>query len=67
MKGLFDSYFHKISNLLTRNQPVFVGKNDMGTEPDEVLDNMSYNDYIRYINNEKNKKASPLQPDVYSI
>jgi hypothetical protein len=67
VKGLLDSYFYKISNLLSRNQPFLVDKNDMETESDEDFDHMSYNEYIRYINEEKNKKASPLQPDVYSV
>jgi hypothetical protein len=35
-------------------------------EPDEVLVHMSYNDYIKYINDERSKKATPLQPDFYS-
>lgn len=66
MKDLFDSYFYKISNLLGRNQPIYIDNNDIETEPDEVLVHMSYNDYIKYINDEKSKKASPLQPDFYS-
>jgi hypothetical protein len=67
VKYLFDSYFYKISNFLGRNHPILPDKNDIETEPDEVLFNMSYNDYIQYINNEKSKKASPLQPDFYSM
>jgi hypothetical protein len=66
VKNLFDSYFSKISNLLVRNQPILVDKNDVEIEPDEVLVHMSYNDYIKYINDERCKKATPLQPDFYS-
>jgi hypothetical protein len=64
MKDLFDSYFYKISNLLGRNQPIPVDKHDV--ETDEDLVHMSYSDYIKFINEEERKKASPLQPDIYS-
>ena len=64
MKDLFDSYFYKISNLLGRNQPIPVDKHD--EETDEDLVHMSYTDYIKFINEEERKKASPLQPDIYS-
>jgi hypothetical protein len=64
MKGLFDSYFYKISNLLGRNPPIPVDKHDV--ETDEDLVHMSYSDYIKFINEEERKKASPLQPDIYS-
>ena len=65
MKDLFDSYFYKISNLLGRNQPIHVDHH-AETETDEDLVHMSYSDYIKFINEEERKKASPLQPDIYS-
>ena len=65
MKDLFDSYFYKISNLLGRNQPIHVDPH-VETETDEDLVHMSYSDYIKFINEEERKKASPLQPDIYS-
>lgn len=65
MKDLFDSYFYKISNLLGRNQPIHAD-NHVETEIDEDLVHMSYSDYIKFINEEERKKASPLQPDIYS-
>ncbi|MDI1307880.1 MAG: hypothetical protein PSV17_00420 [Methylotenera sp.] len=64
MKDIFDSYLYKISNLLGRNQPLPVGKHDVETETDDDLVHMSYNDYIKFINEEERKKASPLQPDI---
>jgi hypothetical protein len=66
VKELFDSYFYKFSNLLGRNQPILVDNTEIDTEPDEALVHMSYNDYVKYISDEKSKKASPLQPDFYS-
>jgi hypothetical protein len=66
MKELFDSYFYKISNLLGRHQPILVDNTEIDTKPDEALVHMSYNDYVKYISDEKSKKASPLQPDFYS-
>lgn len=65
MKDLFDSYFYKISNLLGRNQPTHVDPH-VEIETDEDLVHMSYSDYIKFINEEERKKASPLQPDIYS-
>jgi hypothetical protein len=66
MKDLFDSYFYKISNLLGRNQPIPIDKQDIEVETEENLIHMSYNDYIKFINEEERKKASPLQPDIYT-
>jgi hypothetical protein len=66
VKDLFNSYFYKISNLLGRNQPLPVDNQDIETETDEGLAHMSYSDYIKFINEEERKKASPLQPDIYS-
>lgn len=64
MKDLFDSYFYKISNLLGRNQPFSLGKHDIETKSEDELVHMSYNDYIKFINEEERKKATPLQPDI---
>jgi hypothetical protein len=64
MKGLIDSCFYKISNLLGRNEQFYDTNNEV-VEPDEDLIHMSYNDYIKFINAEENKKATPLQPDAY--
>jgi len=66
MKDLFDSYFYKISNLLGRNQPIPIDKQDIEVETEENLIHMSYNDYIKFISEEERKKASPLQPDIYT-
>lgn len=66
MKDIFDSYFYKISNLLGRNLPIPVNNHDLETETDEDLVHMSYSDYIKFINEEERKKATPLQPDFYS-
>ena len=67
MKGIFDSFFYKISNLLGKNQLTPVDKHDVETEADENLIHMSYRDYIKFINaEEEQKKASPLQSDFYS-
>ncbi len=64
MKDIFDSYFYKISNLLGRNQPIPASKHDIEREADDDLAHMSYSDYIKFINEEERKKASPLQPDI---
>jgi len=66
MKDIFDSYFYKISNILGRNQATPVDKYDAEKEADEDIVHMSYSDYIKFINEEERKKASPLQPDIYS-
>jgi hypothetical protein len=67
MKGIFDSYFYKISNLLGRNQSISTDNQHLiEAETDDDLVHMSYSEYIKFINEEERKKASPLQPDLYS-
>jgi hypothetical protein len=66
MKGIFDSFFYKISNLLGKNQLTRVDKHDVETEADEDLIHMSYSDYRKFIDAEEQKKTSPLQSDFYS-
>jgi len=67
MKDLFDSYFYKISNLIGLNVPTYNETEYGKQESYEDFVHLSYSDYVKYINEEERKKASPLQPDDYSI
>lgn len=66
MKNLFDTYLHKISNLLGRNESTFIDTSPVDSELDDNIAHMSYSDYIKFINEEENKKATPLQPDHFA-
>ena len=65
MKGIFDSYFYKISNLLGKNQLTSVDKHDVATEVDEDLIHMSYSDYRKFIDAEEQKKPNPCSSSIF--
>ena len=66
MKEHLNSYLHKISNIFGRNEVMHNTQNEDAQDNDNELVHMSYSEYIQYINEEEHKKATPLQPDIYS-
>ena len=62
LKGIFDSYLNKISNLLGRNETTF--SEQISVEESRFDTHMSYSEYIKYINEQEEKMATPLQNNI---
>ena len=63
MKNIFNSLFSTISNQLHRNSPSFTVPDYPDQKASLEIVDMNYDDYIKYIAEQRKKKASPLMPD----
>lgn len=63
MKNIFNSLFSTISNHLHRNSPRLTVADYADQKTSFEIVDMNYDDYIKYIAEQRKKKASPLMPD----
>lgn len=60
MNNLFNSFFSRISNLPSRNGPTFTGTSDVALKQNIEIVDLSYEDYMKYSNQQPRRKPIRL-------
>ncbi len=60
MKNLLNSFFSKITNLSNKNEPTFTIRNDVARKTNIEIIDLSYEDYMKYSNQQPRRKPTRL-------